>query len=208
MQGAGFVTAADAISGMKKIQAREAGEVRTIQRDRNALISSAIEVEEVEEVEEEPDLTDIPSLSGQPEEALGNFSEDRLSRIIKRQTPYDADVITDSPSAFEAKFEVPSENDMPPVGFFFTAIGADQGKGNWDISFRDDTGRHDRTGKLGALRASKVFKTIYDLTDALMKEKSPSSFTLTAAVEITPVFSQKRRSTPQKHPMAKTAVSQ
>lgn len=49
MSGAGFVTAADAISGMKKIQAREAGEVRTIQRDRNALVSSAIEVEEAEE---------------------------------------------------------------------------------------------------------------------------------------------------------------
>ena len=36
MSGAGFVTAADAISGMKKIQARESGEVRTKQGDANA----------------------------------------------------------------------------------------------------------------------------------------------------------------------------
>lgn len=138
------------------------------------------------------------SLSRQPEEALGNLSEDRLSRIIKRQAAYDADVTTDSAGKFAAKFEVPAEREertgdyMPSVEFFFNAVGPSDGNGNWNISFNDDSGRFDRTGRLGALRAARVFKTVYDLTDTFLKGKSPDSFTFTAAVEVTPSGQLKR----------------
>ena len=138
------------------------------------------------------------SLSRQPEEALGNLSEDRLSRIIKRQAAYDADVTTDSAGKFAAKFEVPAEREgrtgdyMPSVEFFFNAVGPSDGNGNWNISFNDDSGRFDRTGRLGALRAARVFRTVYDLTDTFLKGKSPDSFTFTAAVEVTPSGQLKR----------------
>ncbi len=53
MNGAGFVTSADVISSMKKIQAREAGEVRTIQGQRNPELSGAFV-----ETQEEPTKED------------------------------------------------------------------------------------------------------------------------------------------------------
>jgi len=106
MSGAGFVTAADAISGMKKIQAREAGEVRTIQVDRNPLVSQAIEVEE--EAEEE--------VAGQAvaESVVSDTPTDPETRAELGRDPVDAnaDVRTDPPEAerFSAAF---SEGDVP-----------------------------------------------------------------------------------------------
>lgn len=106
MSGAGFVTAADAISGMKKIQAREAGEFRTIQVDRNPLVSQAIEVEE--EAEEE--------VAGQPvaESVVSDTPTDPETRAELGRDPVDAnaDVRTDPPEAerFSAAF---SEGDVP-----------------------------------------------------------------------------------------------
>jgi len=56
LSGAGFVNAADVISGMKKIQARERGEVRTIQGQRNKLMpASPIEIPEEDTTQEDVD---------------------------------------------------------------------------------------------------------------------------------------------------------
>jgi hypothetical protein len=81
MSGAGFVTSADVISSMKRIQAREAGEVRTIQGQRNIGLSGT-PVETTEEEVVETDEAEAAEAETEEEvEDTTRTEDERLSAV-------------------------------------------------------------------------------------------------------------------------------
>jgi hypothetical protein len=93
LSGAGFVNAADVISGMKKIQARERGEVRTIQGQRNKLMpASPIEIPEEDTTQEDVDarFSVSPDQVNLLEEVeIDNISDERLSSILDKSKRFE-----------------------------------------------------------------------------------------------------------------------
>ena len=187
MSGAGFVTAADAISGMKKIQAREAGEVRTIQRDRNPLVSQAIEVEEAEEevagqAVAESVVSDTPTdpetraelgrdpLDANADARTEDLDAERFSEPerLAFDRPYGYKVTNSNPLSFESMFV--SDNG---VRYQFNS---DNSQGVWFTTFQAEGGFSQLetfgvTGeeKFGALRVLGTIRNI--LRDFITQEK-------------------------------------
>ena len=190
MSGAGFVTAADAISGMKKIQAREAVEVRTIQRDRNPLVSQAIEVEEAEEEE----------VAGQPvaESVVSDTPTDSETRAELGRDPVDANADARTEDLDAERFSEPerlafdrpygykvTENDNLSFESMFVSdngvmykFNSDSDRGAWYTSFQAEGGVSSEafgiTGeeKFGALR---VLGTIRNILRDFIVQKRPGN---------------------------------
>ena len=182
MSGAGFVTSADVISSMKKIQAREAGEVRTIQGQRNiGLSGTPVDTTEEEVVEtDEKETSEVETEEeGDSLSSLENASDERLARVLDMAEPYTYIVGTNTGDKFAATFQ----SDAGSYFAFLANLAKDpRGKGKaWNIVFIDEERGMDVTDIEGRRGALRVLKTVLNLTKELVIEKNPDGFNFAAS---------------------------